>query len=227
MLKVIGAGLGRTGTSSTKLALEMLGFDSCYHMSELIGNASHLPYWEKALETGATDWDALFSGYQSAVDYPSALYYQNQMKHYPDAKVLLTVRDPERWYESSYETIYAISRHRNRFALSLLRWIIPDIRELYPRIRYINALIWDGQFEGRFEDKDFAISKFVEWNESVKATVPADRLLVYEVKEGWQPLCEFLDVPVPDEAFPRANSREEFKETVRQRNPIRQLFNRS
>jgi hypothetical protein len=157
-------------------------------MTELIGNFSHLPYWQAAQKTGTTNWNALFEGYQSAVDYPSALFYQDQMKQFPDAKVLLTVRDPERWYQSVLETIYDVSQRRNRFGLSILRWFVPDIRELYPRIVFINDLIWDGQFEGRFTDKDYAIAKYNEWNESVIATVPADKLLVFEVKQGWQPL---------------------------------------
>lgn len=224
MLKIIGAGLGRTGTSSTKLALEMLGFDACYHMSELMANPHQLAYWQEALKTGTTDWDTLFNGYQSTVDYPSAMFYQAQMQAYPDAKVLLTVRDPERWYESVLTTIYAVSRRRNRIGLYFMRWLIPDLRQLYPRIVYVNNLIWDGQFEGRFLDKDFAIAKFNAWNESVIATVPSDKLLVYEVKQGWQPLCEFFDVPIPDEPFPQVNSRNEFQAMVRQRNPLNRLF---
>lgn len=225
-MKIIGAGLGRTGTSSTKLALEMLGFGQCYHMRELIENGSHLPYWQAALERGTTKWDALFAGYQSAVDYPSALFYQDQMKQYSDAKVLLTVRDPERWYESALSTIYDVSRRRNKFAISILRLFSSEFRALYPRMLFIDALIWKGQFKERFEDKDFAIRTFNEWNESVMATVPDDKLLVYEVKQGWEPLCDFLGVPVPDEPFPRANSREEFQAQMRERNPFRRLFMR-
>lgn len=222
---MIGAGLGRTGTTSIKLALEILGFDSCYHMRELmLSDGAQLPYWETALETGTTDWDSLFAGYQSAVDYPATLFYQDLMKHYPDAKVLLTVRDPERWYDSALETIYLTNNPPIPF--SILRWIMPLVREMYPRFQFVDKLIWDGQFEGRFKDKDFAISKFIEWNDSVKATVPADKLLVYEVKQGWQPLCEFLDVPVPDENFPRVNSREEFKQMMRDRNPLSRIFKR-
>jgi hypothetical protein len=226
MLKIIGAGLGRTGTSSTKIALERLGFGTCYHMRELMNHAVHLPYWQQALETGTTDWKALFEGYQAAVDYPSALFYQEQIRCFPDAKVLLTVRDPESWYESVLNTIYAVSRHRYRVAMSFLSRFVPPLREMYPRMVFVNELIWDGQFEGRFEDKDFAISKFIEWNETVKTTVPEDKLLVFEVKQGWQPLCEFLDVPVPDEPFPRANSRDEFRAMVQQNNPLKLLLKR-
>lgn len=225
MLKVIGAGLGRTGTSSTKLALEMLGFSTCYHMSELMEDGSHLPYWQQAFKTGTTDWNSLFTGYQSAVDYPSALFYQDQMARYPDAKVLLTIRDPERWYESARETIFMVTQ--TPIPLSILRWFIPFVREMYPRFEFTEALIWNGQFDGRFKDKEYAIAKFIEWNNAVIATVPDDRLLVYEVKQGWQPLCEFLDVPVPDEVFPRVNSRAEFQAMMRQRNPFNRLFSRT
>jgi hypothetical protein len=168
MLKIIGAGLGRTGTSSTKIALEHLGFGTCYHMRELMSHAVQLPYWQQALETGTTDWKALFAGYQASVDYPSALFYQEQIRCFPDAKVLLTVRDPESWYESVLNTIYAVSRHRYRVAMSFLSRFVPPLREMYPRMVFVNELIWDGQFEGRFEDKDVALSKFIEWNETVK-----------------------------------------------------------
>lgn len=226
-MKVIGAGLGRTGTNSVKIALEQLGFDTCYHMQELTTHASHLPYWQQVFETGTTDWEGLFQGYQSALDYPCALYYQELMTTYPDARVVLTIRDPEDWYESAYKTIYAVSRNRYRVLISLLARFVPAMRDrYYPLMLFVNALVWDGQFEGQFENKDFAISKFIEWNASVQATVPAENLLVFDVKQGWQPLCEFLNVHAPDTPFPRANSREEFKAMIRQNLPLTIFRNR-
>lgn len=224
-MDVIGAGLGRTGTSSLKLALEQVGFDKCYHMRELLlENPQHLTCWEQAFTTGTTDWKAIFTGYLATVDYPAALYYRDLTQTYPDAKVILTVRDPERWYESVRQTIFATSEHA--WALDILRWVLPPIRERYPIFKYVNRLIWDGQFEGRFKDKAFAIATFKQWNESVKATVPANKLLVFEVKQGWQPLCDFLGVPVPDTEFPHANSREEFRQIMRQQLSIANLFKR-
>lgn len=229
MLKVIGAGVGRTGTSSLKLALEQLGFDKCHHMREVIANVDYqLPYWQEAYDTGTTDWEALFKGYQASVDYPSAYFYETLMQHYPDAKVILTVRDPDRWYESAKNTIYRISELMPPAPIAtMMGMLLPDFKRTYPLLKFTKQLIWEDHFEGRFSDKDFAIGKFNAWNESVKATVPHDRLLVYEVKQGWQPLCDFLDVPVPDTDFPHANTREEFQQLLEDQNPIKQLFRRS
>src|SRR4028118_1909160 len=105
-IRVIGAGLGRTGTLSLKAALEEVGFGACYHMIELLGHPEQVHFWEAASRGEPVHWDALFAGYQSIVDYPGCRYYRTLMEHYPDAKVVLTVRDPDRWYESTRETIY-------------------------------------------------------------------------------------------------------------------------
>jgi Sulfotransferase domain len=224
MLKVIGAGFGRTGTNSLKIALEQLGFDKCHHMREVMENPDQLVYWQEALDTGTTDWETLFTGYQAAVDLPVAYFYKTQMALYPDAKIILTIRDPERWYDSVKNTIYKFSRMLP-FA-SVLRFIIPTFRQVYPLLSFTQQMIWDGFFEERFEDKDFAIAKFNQWNESVIATVPADRLLIFEVKQGWESLCEFLNVPIPDTPFPHVNSREDMEAMMRARNPFYRLFNR-
>ena len=211
-LKVIGAGLGRTGTLSLKVALERLGFDKTYHMSEVIAHPDHVPVWEAAGRGEPVDWEALFRGYQATVDWPGCNFYREFLARYPDAKVILTVRDPDRWYDSARQTIYAV---RTAFP----RWGIP------PRMRRVLAmterLIWDGVFGGRFEDKTHAIEVFQRHNEEVKQTVPPDRLLVYEVKRGWGPLCSFLGVPVPEgEPFPHVNDAEEFRSRIRRMSRI-------
>jgi len=227
MLKIIGAGLGRTGTSSLKWALEQLGFGQCYHMNEFFQNPQHVIHWKNAQADRGVDWDELFAGYQSAVDYPSALFYKQQMQVYPHAKVILTVRDAGKWYESVVSTIYPVSSNRRRRAIaSILRWVLPEMRRMYPVITFVPQLIWQEQFDNRFEDKAYAMSIFEQWNESVKQTVPAEKLLVYEVQQGWEPLCDFLGVPVPQTAFPRANSREAFQENFKRRNPLARILGR-
>lgn len=204
-IKVIGAGLGRTGTMSLKAALEELGYVKCYHMVELLGNLKQAPAWEAASRGEPVDWDAIFQGYQATVDWPGCNFYAQFMERYPDAKVILTVRDPDRWYESARQTIYHV---RDTFPA----WV----GRLNPRIRrfmsMLDQLIWVGMFEGKFEDKTFATGVFNRHNEAVKRAVPPDRLLVYEIKEGWGPLCAFLGVPAPEgKPFPHLNDTAEFR----------------
>lgn len=208
-IKVIGAGLGRTGTTSLKVALEKLGFGPCYHMFEVIHNPEDAAFWQRALERKLagepTDWGAVFGNYQATLDWPGCTFYRELMEAYPDAKVLLTTRDPESWYASAHATIYQ-SNHMEEETLP------PPMR---PFIRMVKALLWDYSLEGDFEDKARAIEIFNAHNEEVKRTVPAEKLLVYSVKEGWEPLGEFLGVSVPkDEPFPHLNDRQSFKERV-------------
>jgi hypothetical protein len=195
-LKVIGAGFGRTGTLSLKSALEELGFGPCYHMVELFHKPGALDQWIDITRGAPADWHTVFAGYQATVDWPACTFYQELMHTYPDAKVLLTVRDPKRWYESAYSTIYQVS-HRNP-ALS-------------PHARLVHDLIWERTFHGQFEDKDSAIAVYMQHIEEVKQHVPPEKLLIYDVKEGWEPLCAFLKVEVPtDTPFPHLNDRDNF-----------------
>lgn len=200
-MKVIGSGFGRTGTLSMKHALEELGVGPCYHMQEVMARPDHVKVWHDAGQGKAVDWQRLFDGYESAVDFPASAVYKDLMEAFPDAKVVHTVRDPDRWYESTLETIY---QGRNLVP----RWL----RRLVPFAdRFsgmVDALVWDGIFDGRFEDRDFAIARFNDWTEDVIATVPADQLLVFDVRDGWEPLCEFLGVLQPGGEFPRVNDRE-------------------
>jgi hypothetical protein len=210
MLDVIGAGFGRTGTASLKAALERLGFGPCYHMFDVLSAHERMSDWQQAVE-GDADWDDVFAGYRATVDWPGAAFWRELVEHYPKAKVLLSVRDPQRWYESTYETIYQFAaRSGPPPDGDTAGW--EHFRErMLPTIRDI---IWDGTFGGRFDDEAHATAVFERHNAAVRDTVPADRLLVYQVTEGWGPLCEFLGVDVPPEPFPHVNERGTLHGTV-------------
>lgn len=196
-LKVIGSGLGRTGTMSTKLALEQLGFAPCHHMVEVFTHPDSVPLWIAAGD-GRPDWDAIFDGYEAMVDHPGCGYWRQLMDHYPDAKVLHTVRDPDKWFDSTQATIFNPDR--------------PPPPEGSPMRTFMEQLFaWYG---GDMHDRAFMTGFFRRHTEQVVATVPKDRLLVFDVKEGWAPLCAFLGVPVPDTPYPRENSTEEFQSRV-------------
>lgn len=211
-LKVIGAGFGRTGTSSLQIALEQLGFGKCYHMREVFAHREHAPLWYAASQGQPVDWDVIFAGYQATVDWPGCTFYQELMRYYPDAKVLLSVRDPERWYTSAYNTIYSFRRNAPP---KWLYWLKSPSWRLG---RWMSdGIIWDGIFAGRFEDRAYAIEVFKRHTAEVQRVVPAERLLVYHVKEGWEPLCRFLDVPVPTTPFPHLNDTAEFQRMMEDR----------
>lgn len=206
-MKLIGAGFPRTGTLSTKTALESIGFDPCYHFFTQMERPQDVAVWRAAAEGQSVDWTALFADFQAAIDWPESLFYKQLMAVYPEAKVLLTMRDPESWYESMMETVYPASQ------ASLA---VPPDNPLSQAGRAIDAAGWQGLFHGRFEDKAYAISVFERRIQEVKDFVPADKLLVWKVQDGWEPLCRFLGVAVPDRPFPRLNDREAFQTAVRQ-----------
>ncbi len=209
MLDVIGAGFGRTGTASLKAALERLGYGPCYHMFEVLTAPERMSDWQRAVE-GDADWDSVFAGYRATVDWPGAAFWRELVEHYPQAKVVLSVRDPHSWYESTYETIYqfatqpAASPDGDAAGRRFRERMLPTIREI----------IWDGTFGGRFDDEAHAIAVFEAHNAEVRAAVPADRLLVHHVAQGWEPLCDFLGVDVPPEPFPHVNERDSLPGTV-------------
>jgi hypothetical protein len=222
-LQIIGAGLGRTGTESLKKALELLGYGSCYHMFELVRKPERLRYWEQLGRGEIPDYDALFEGYQATSDFPAAIYYREFMQQYPDAKVVLTVRDADSWFESASRTIL---RGIPPFILAVLKFFARLSKKGKAQIKvngYAVELVHRQFFGGRTRDREYCKKVFLEWNEEVKRNVPADKLLVFEVKQGWQPLCEFLGVPVPAEPFPRANAGEGFNLKMIDR--IRKGFN--
>jgi hypothetical protein len=218
-VKVIGAGFGRTGTWSLKAALEELGFDPCYHMTELFAHPEHADFWTSAWRGEPVDWDGVLGDYEATVDWPACTFYEELMQRHPDAKVLLSVRDPERWYQSTRNTIYELNMLIEKSTIS--RWISGLISLLMfggftgRRSSLANDIIWEGTFDGRFEDKAYAIGVFERHNEEVKRRVPPERLLVYEVKQGWGPLCEFLGVPAPEEPFPRLNDTAQMRRGIK------------
>ncbi|MBA3649396.1 MAG: sulfotransferase family protein [Chitinophagales bacterium] len=210
-LKIIGSGLGRTGTYSLKLALEQLGFGKCYHMAELLQQPEDLVHFEKAERGKDADWDTLFQGYQSAVDYPVARYYKQLIKKYPEAKVIHTIRDPESWYQSASKTIIWVSKPSFRRMLKMM-FKLPfsaQLRKQFPVLKFNGKLI-DLEFGKDYKNKDEVISRFNKHNEEVMSTVPKERLLVFDAKQGWEPLCQFLGVEVPSEPFPQTNTQDEF-----------------
>jgi hypothetical protein len=206
VLDVIGVGFGRTGTLSLKSALERLGFGPCHHMVELVESAEQISLWKRLADGETPDWDAVFRGYRSTVDWPSVRFWRQITGHFPQAKVILTVRDPQRWYESVAQSIYLAASGP-----------VPSDPAMAQMPQVVRDLLWDGEFDGRFEDMDHAIEVFNEHNDAVRREISPDRLLVFEVGQGWEPLCALLGVPVPDEPFPRTNDRQEFAERVRLR----------
>ncbi|NBC21441.1 MAG: sulfotransferase family protein [Alphaproteobacteria bacterium] len=206
-LKVIGAGYGRTGTLSMKAALEQLGYTKCHHMTEVFASPGQVGHWLAIARGETPDWDEVFEGYQAAVDFPACIFWRELAEAYPDAKLILTERPAEKWYDSAYNTIYALTK-------AVPGWM----KTLLPRMRrideFVNKLVWRDVFDGRFEDKAHAIDIYERHVAAVKAALPPERLLVMEISEGWQPLCEFLGHEVPDWDFPRVNDTAEFRKGV-------------
>lgn len=207
-LRVIGAGFGRTGTLSMKRALEDLGFGPTYHMEEVIRRPAHVRRWHRFATTGDVDWDELFASFGSAVDFPASCAWRELGAFYPDAKVVLTVRDPQKWWESTAQTIFP-ARH------AIPPWLQACVPLARQYVEMNERMIWDGLFDGRFEDRQHAISCFERHRDEVCRTVEPSRLLVFDVKQGWEPLCAFLDVPVPDHPFPALNDAAAFRRRIR------------
>jgi len=200
-LRVIGAGLGRTATFSLKFALEHLGLGPCYHMSEVFAGARrNVPLWLEAVQR-TPNWDAIFDGFKSTTDYPACTYWRELADFYPDAKLILTVRDADTWFDSVSETIFS-----EKMQGSLVGTPIEAM---------MNGVIFDA-FDGRVKDRAFMTDWFKRRNQQVIDALPPDRLLVFSPKEGWKPLCSFLGVPVPGAPFPRVNSRDEIAEATQQ-----------
>lgn len=193
-LRVVGAGLGRTGTQSLQLALERLLGVSCYHMNTVFEHeAEHVPVWHAAAQGHMPDWQAFFAGYGAVVDWPAASFWPELSAAFPNALVLLSVRDPLSWWQSAHATIF-------------------------PQTEKSVGTEWHAMFDAvlaaRFTtdigNEDACIAAFERHNAQVRASVPAHRLLEWRASEGWQPLCAALDLPVPDEPFPHINTRAEF-----------------
>ena len=197
-IKLIGAGLGRTGTMSLKVALEQIGYGPCYHMAEVMQNPSATSLWVQAAD-GKPDWEAIFRGYAATADYPGCSFWRELSIAYPSAKVLLSLRDPDKWFESTQETIFSEK--------------ISGMLKQSPMKEFFEKTVWK-EFGPRISDRKFMVEAFKRHNEEVRRVIPKERLLVFEVDQGWEPLCKFLGVPVPTTPFPRTNSREELASVI-------------
>ena len=204
-LKLIGAGFGRTGTLSLKFALERLGFAKCYHMMAVVEQPHHAALWQAAWR-GDEPWEALFDGYAAAVDWPAAAFWEPLMAFYPEARVILTVRDAASWYESAAATIFR----------SMQEGLRADDPVRRKRLAMANDIIVEGTFGGDLDDKANAIAVYEANVARVRAVVPPERLIVFDSRDGWAPLCRALGVSVPDEPYPRVNTTGEFHERWRQ-----------
>ncbi len=213
-MKVIGAGMPRTGTLTQKLALEMLGLGPCYHMVDVLGDLDQAALWEQALD-GIPPWEKIFAGFHSTVDWPGGYFYRELMDAYPEAKVLLSVRDPASWERSMRQTVWSV-----RHGESLVRLLSSAQGCVNPRwagfLNMIDRLLWEGQgtFAEGNADPEQMIAAMERHNDEVREHVPAERLLVWTASEGWEPLCAFLELPVPDVPFPHVNDRKEFLNRV-------------
>jgi len=209
-IKVIGAGMPRTGTLTQKTALEALGFGPCYHMVDVLSDLEQASLWERALD-GDGPWEEIFDGFHATVDWPGGYFYRELADHYPDAKVVLSVRDAAVWERSMRQTVWSV-----RHGESLIRLLSSAQACVNPSwagfLNMIDRLLWEG--EGTFAQNSDSPEQMIETmhrhNATVQSVIPAERLLVWNVAEGWEPLCEFLEVPVPDEPFPHVNDRREF-----------------
>ncbi len=209
-LKVIGAGFGRTGTLSLKLALEELGLGPCYHMIEVNAHREHDALWLALARSEASDWRPMLQGYASTVDWPTTYVWKELAAANPQAKIILTLRDPDAWYASAAATIFARMIEFETLRAEALRSDPAAIDEARRRhMEMINTLIVENTFGGSL-DKDNAIAVFNAHNEEVRRSVPREKLLVYKSGDGWEPLCAFLDMPVPSAPYPKVNTTEDF-----------------
>jgi hypothetical protein len=212
-MRVIGASFGRTGTTSLKAALQELGFGPSYTLGEVFRNPEHVRVWEAANAGEEVDWEGFLAGYEVAVDWPACSFYEELMEVFPEAPVILTVRDPAEWYESTRSTIHELRRLTRgplplRAAFALAGPFAPGV---VGTVRLAESIVWEGTFEGRFEDRAYAMELFERHNEAVRLRVPPERLLVFDVREGWAPLCDFLGVEAPEEPFPRLNEARQMR----------------
>ena len=206
-LRVIGAGFGRTGTLSMKGALEHLGLGPCYHMLEVMNRPENADAWYNAAQSGKADWDQILSGYHSTVDWPACHYWQTLAAHFPDAKVILTVRDEEAWWQSMSKTILRNFQNGDE---------VVDPGRISMR-RMTRDLIVERVFGGILDDRDHVLTAYRRNIEAVRAGLPKERLLVFDAAEGWAPLCAFLDLPVPAAPFPRTNTTQDFLDRMAER----------
>ena len=202
-LSIIGAGFGRTGTESLKKALEILGFGPCYHMFEVLPHQDRVDTWAGIAQGDRPDWDRVFDGYNATVDWPGAHYWRELADQYPDAKIILSVRDSESWFKSFSGTILPVMREAEQPSSLRTHLFIPLV------------------FEGSIDDDDHIVSVYERHNQAVLDTIPTERLLTYDLGSGWAPLCAFLDVEIPSTPYPRGNSSDQFSSNLARANQRR------
>lgn len=212
-IKIIGAGFPRTGTNTLRESLEMLGYKKAYHMKQLLVHPENLHYWTTLKNTGTTNWEKLYNGYEATVDFPCYPWYKEHMKQYPDAKIILSIRPFDKWHESVYSTIWQSANPSESQKSEMAKKLHnnPKLQSVMKCVGFVKEMIMDNHFQGKFLDKVFAEKIFNKHIDDVKAYVPTEKLLVYEVTEGWAPLCKFLNVSEPDEPLPHTNKKEDFK----------------
>lgn len=198
-LKIIGSGFGRTGTMSTKMALESLGFGPCHHIVEVMRNPAQPPHWDALAAGREVDWDEVFTGYNSQVDFPGSAYWHELSIAFPQARVIHTERPEDDWWKSYSKTIGKFFAHAPTMPLP------PHIAAVF---KTMDKLLVQNVFGGL--DRGTSIAAYRRNNAKVRATIPSGRLLVFTPADGWAPLCKFLGVAVPDTPFPKSNARDEF-----------------
>jgi hypothetical protein len=213
MVDVIGAGFGRTGTASLKQAMEMLGFDPCHHMLEIAHHPETSPGWTAAVNGDPSQLPAVLAGYRATMDFPGCLLWREMMELYPDAKVVLSVRDPKKWYDSARATI--LNPDMAEMRAEMAKRATPQGLKVGEAIGRLGAAMSATGFD-RDRGEAELIEMYLRHNEIVRESVEPNRLLVYEVGEGWEPLCTFLGVDVPEESFPHVNDSASFWQNVSQ-----------
>jgi len=191
-LKVIGTGFGRTGTDSMRNALNILGVGPTHHMFELDEGAPLRAPWLDLVNGAQPDWEMLFAGYYACIDWPSAYYWRPLIAAYPEAKVLLTMRSAESWW--------------NSFEATILKYI----QSGDDPNGFAHLLVAEQVFHGRPDDREHAIAIYNQNVEEVMATVDPERLLIHNLGDGWKPLCRWLDLPVPEVSYPSGNTSQDF-----------------
>jgi hypothetical protein len=216
IMRVVGVGFGRTGTLSLKTALERLGFGPCHHMTQVMERPGQIRGWLAVAEGQPVDWDDLLAGYHSCVDWPAASYWRELAEHYPEAKLILTVRDPQRWLASMNATILRQRDRGTSLSGRAMRGLSRLLGTDFAAFTEMTSLAVDKRvFDGRMDDPEHMLKAFQTHIDEVTSAIPPERLLVFEVGQGWGPLCEFLEVPVPDEPFPRVNDTADFQSHAR------------
>ena len=198
-LEVVGAGVGRTGTHSLKIALEQLLGGRCHHMMEVLGDPAQVPGWTDAIAGRPVDWSAMLADYDALVDWPGCSFWPELSAANPDALVLLSVRDPESWYRSASNTIF-----------QAFDAVPPDMK---PWMESVRTLLHD-RFSDRLDEPTAMMDAYERHNAAVRDAIPSARLLEWAPGDGWEPICDRLGVTVPDEPFPRVNTTDEFRAMV-------------